>query len=88
MRMQSPSLAVSSAPQLLGNRVKLSNKLVRLLALLAVIAVAATALASTSSSAQVLFGKASAMLGLGSTPASSDGVSRASLRAFRPRPRP
>ena len=71
MRMQSPSLVVSSSRSLLTNTIKLSNKPVRLLALLALIAVAATALAATSSSAQVLFGKASAMLGLGSTPASS-----------------
>ena len=69
MRTQSPSLVVSSGRSLLARTIKLRNKPVRSLALLALIAVAATALAATSSSAQLLFGKASAMVGLGSTPA-------------------
>jgi len=53
---------------LLANTIKLRNKPVRSLALLALIAVAATALAATSSSPQLLFGKASAMIGLSSAP--------------------
>ncbi|HYU99692.1 MAG TPA: kelch repeat-containing protein, partial [Pyrinomonadaceae bacterium] len=69
MRMQSPSLFVSPGRSWFGNAIRLRNKPVRSLALLALIALAATALAATSSSAQLLFGKASAMVGLGSTPA-------------------
>src|SRR6185503_4271525 len=70
MRM-SPDLVVSSVRSLLAQTIRLKNKPVRSLALLALIAVAATAFAATSSSAQLLFGKASAMVGLGLTPASS-----------------
>src|SRR5258706_1941720 len=68
MRM-SPDLVVSSVRSLLTQTIRLRNKPVRSLALLALIAIAATASAATSSSAQLLFGKASAMVGLRSTAA-------------------
>ena len=66
MRMQSPSLVVSFSRSFLGNVIRIRKMTARSLALLALIAVAATAFAATSSSAQLLFGKASAMIGLGS----------------------
>jgi hypothetical protein len=69
MQTPSPSPFVSFCRSLLTNTIKLRNNPARSLVLLGLIAVGATAMASTSSSAQLLFGRAAAMIGVGATPA-------------------